>query len=54
VIKGARGENYHVGPHLIVNNAREAVESYKRGDGRGRTVPVEEMMSRASEGECRR
>lgn len=32
-IKGARGENYHIGPHLIVRNAREAVEFYKRAMG---------------------
>lgn len=32
-IKGARGENYQIGPHLIVHNAKEAVEFYKRAMG---------------------
>jgi PhnB protein len=32
-IKGARGEKYHIGPHLIVRNAREAVDFYKRAMG---------------------
>lgn len=32
-IKGARGERYHIGPHLIVNDARAAVEFYKRALG---------------------
>jgi PhnB protein len=32
-IKGARGETYHIGPHLMVNDARAAVEFYKRALG---------------------
>lgn len=32
-IKGARPEKYHIGPHLIVQKAKEAVEFYKRAMG---------------------
>ena len=32
-IKGARGEKERIAPHLIVRNAAEAVEFYKRALG---------------------